>query len=319
MITGGQLLAFTVNAILGTCFPHVTNIWRYMIAFGMIPSIALFLGIFYLPESPRWLIMHNQTKQAMAVLQKIRPNQKICQHEINSIKNVLAKHREIRQANWHDLNRPWVRHLLLIGSCFGIMMQFIGINIMMYYGTSILMKTGLGHNTALLTNIGNGLASFIAVIIGMHFMGTVDRRKMLLTGIIGTTCSLFALTLTIALLAHSSLLPWIVISTTMAFLAFFQSSVSPTIWTLLSEIFPQSLRGLGAGISTFMLWLANFFVGFVFPILLNHWGGVATFSLFVAFNLLALIFTYLETPETQGKSLEEIQMEMRQNFRHSSF
>lgn len=312
MITGGQLLAYTVNALLGSCFPQVGNIWRYMIAFGMIPSIMLFIGMWRVPESPRWLVMKGKQKSALEVLQRIRSSYQQSLQEIQRVDSVMKRNKDIKRAHFRDLFHPWMRNLLLIGIGLGIVQQFVGINIIMYYGTSILMKVGFGHRAALIANIGNGLTSFIATAVGMQLMYTVNRRRMLLTGIIGTGSSMAMLTLAIIWLKGPIVLPYVVISMTMCFLAFFQSCVSPTTWVLLSEIFPQSLRGLGMGISTFCLWLANFMVGFTFPIMMAHWGGVGTFAFFITCNILSLFFAYSFVPETQGKTLEQIQIELRQ-------
>ncbi|UUF81102.1 MFS transporter (plasmid) [Xanthomonas oryzae pv. oryzae] len=134
MITGGQLLAFTVNAVLGNCFPHVGSIWRYMIAFGMIPSILLFIGMWRVPESPRWSIMVGHQDKALQTLETIRPSRQRSLHEIQSVENTLKRNRMARHATLHDLSHPWVRNLVLIGVGLGIVQQFVGINIMMYYG-----------------------------------------------------------------------------------------------------------------------------------------------------------------------------------------
>lgn len=318
MITGGQLLAFTVNALLGSCFPQVGNIWRYMIAFGMIPSIMLFIGMWRVPESPRWLVMKGKQKSALEVLQRIRSSHQQSLQEIQSFDSVMKRNKDIKRAHFRDLSHPWMRNLVLIGIGLGILQQFVGINIMMYYGTSILMKVGFGHRAALIANIGNGLTSFIATAVGMQLMYTVNRRRMLLTGIIGTGSSMAMLTLAIIWLKGTIVLPYVVISMTMCFLAFFQSCVSPTTWVLLSEIFPQSLRGLGMGISTFCLWLANFMVGFTFPIMMAHWGGVGTFAFFITCNILSLFFAYSFVPETQGKTLEQIQIELRHQLQNKA-
>ncbi|QDR72605.1 sugar porter family MFS transporter [Limosilactobacillus reuteri] len=323
MITGGQLLAFTFNAILGTCFPNVGSIWRYMLAFGMIPALCLFIGMWKVPESPRWLVMIGKQKSALRILQKVRPNLQSCQHEISSVIHATQHQQASQHTTFKDLSHPWVTRLILIGVGLGMVQQFVGINIMMYYGTSILMKVGFGHQAALIANIGNGLTSFVATAVGMHLMATDDRRKMLLTGICGTLISMVTITFGITFLAKSPLLPYIVICSTMCFLAFFQSSISPTTWTLLSEIYPQSLRGLGMGISTFALWISNFLVGFAFPIMLTHWGGKGTFAFFILCNIASLWFTYHFAPETQGKALEQIQAEFQhkqgKNHHHHRF
>jgi len=311
MIVSGQLLAFIVNAILGNWFGHISHIWRYMIGFGMIPAIALFFGMLVIPESPRWLVMVNRLDDALEALKRIRPRQKDCEDEISQIQDTLNQESEIQQATFKDLTTPWIRRLVFIGIGLGVMQQFIGINIMMYYGTTILVQAGFAHNAALVANIGNGVVSVAATFLGMSIMNRVNRRSMLMTGIVGTTISLIFIVLISAFLSHSSLLPVLVVLCTMMFLAFFQGFISPLVWLLLSEIFPQNLRGLGMGVSTFFLWFANFLVGYFFPILLSAVGMTWTFLIFVVFNVLSFIFAYKCAPETRGKSLELIQMEFK--------
>lgn len=311
MIVSGQLLAFVVNAFLGNAFGHISSIWRYMIGFGMIPAAALFLGMMFIPESPRWLVMVGKKDRALKALSGIRNTQDECSKEITQIQDALDQEAEIKQATFKDLATPWIRRLVLIGIGLGVMQQFIGINIMMYYGTTILQQSGFSHDAALIANIFNGVVSTVATIIGMSFMNRVNRRKMLMTGIIGTTVSLALISLVSATLAQSKLLPIMVILCTMLFLGFFQGFISPLVWLLLSEIFPQNLRGLGMGISTFFLWFSNFLVGYFFPVLISGVGMTYTFLIFVGFNILSFIFAYKYAPETRGKSLERIQLEFQ--------
>lgn len=311
MIVTGQLLAFVVNAILGNMFGRVSHIWRYMIGFGMIPAVLLFIGMFFVPESPRWLVMKGRVQDAFKSLSTLRAKPESCKTEINQIQNALDQEQEIKQATLKDLATPWVRRLVFIGIGLGVMQQFIGINIMMYYGTTILTQSGFAHNAALIANIFNGVVSVAATIVGMSLMNKVNRRKMLTTGIIGTTTSLVLIVIVSETLSHSPILPILVVLCTMMFLGFFQGFISPLVWLLLSEIFPQNLRGLGMGVSTFFLWFSNFLVGYFFPILLSMLGMSRTFMVFVFFNILSFFFAYKFTPETRGKSLEQIQMEFQ--------
>lgn len=311
MIVSGQLLAFVVNAILGNMFGHVSHIWRYMIGFGMIPSVLLFIGMYFVPESPRWLVMKNKISDAMNALSLIRPQKEEIHVEIGQIKNALNQEKEVKQATLKDLNTPWIRRLVIIGAGLGVMQQFIGINIMMYYGTTILTQSGFAHNAALIANIFNGVVSVGATFVGMSMMNRVNRRKMLTTGIIGTTIALILIVIISATLAKNPILPILVILCTMMFLGFFQGFISPLVWLLLSEIFPQNLRGLGMGVSTFFLWFSNFLVGYFFPILLSWLGMTLTFLVFVFFNILSFFFAYFFAPETRGKSLEQIQLEFQ--------
>lgn len=311
MIVSGQLLAFVVNAILGNTFGQSSGIWRYMIGFGIIPALLLFIGVFFIPESPRWLIMKGDKKAATNALRNLRSQNDDCQKEVKQIQNALNQEREIKKATFKDLTTPWIRRLVLIGIGLGVMQQFIGINIMMYYGTTILTQSGFAHNAALIANIFNGIVSTIATIIGMALMNRVNRRKMLMLGITGTTTAFIFLVIVSGLLSKSPLLPFFVILCTMIFLGFFQGFISPIVWLLLSEIFPQNLRGLGMGVSTFFLWFANFLVGYFFPILLSNIGMTYTFFVFIVFNIFSFIFAFKYAPETRGKSLEQIQLDFK--------
>ncbi|WP_353949210.1 sugar porter family MFS transporter [Sporolactobacillus sp. Y61] len=308
MITGGQLLAFTVNAILGTSFASYTGIWRWMIAFGMIPSLCLLVGMLIVPESPRWMVMKGCVDKASETLSKVRETSEEVGHEISQIRTTLNQAGKTKQAGFRDLRIPWIRRLVLIGTGIGIMQQIIGINIMMYYGTTILMESGFGHSAALIANIFNGVVSVLATYTGMRLMNRVNRRKMLLTGITGTGISLVAIAWISHALVQSPLLPYLVILTTMIFLGFFQGCISPTTWLLMSEIFPQKLRGLGMGVATFFLWISNFLVGAFFPVLLANIGLSQTFIVFVACNMASYLFAWKFVPETRGKSLEQIQV-----------
>lgn len=307
MIVSGQLIAFIFNAILGASFDNVGHIWRYMLGFGMVPAAFLFLGMMAVPESPRWLIMHHRNDEALSVLRSVRDSDSKCQTEFREIETSIEKNNNIKKMSFKDLNIPWVRKLVLIGIGVGVMQQIIGINIMMYYGTSILMVAGFGHEAALVANIGNGVISVLATIVGMKLMIHNGRRKLLLSGITGTSISLILMSLVTKYMTGSSLMPYTVILLTMTFLGFFQGCISPIVWLLLSEIFPQELRGMAMGFATFFLWGSNFLVGYFFPILVDKLGISSTFAIFVICNIISFVFAYKFAPETMNKSLEEIQ------------
>lgn len=304
MIVSGQLLAFVVNALFAT-FVRVPHIWRYMLGFGMIPATILFIGMQFLPESPRWLVMKGKEDQAREVLSKIRHSESDGEREIRTIHSIMNRNTK-KIDPFKELKKPWIRRLVVIGAGLGIMQQFIGVNIMMYYGTSILNSAGFTKSASMIANIGNGVVAVIATIISMRLINVLNRRKYMLTGIFGTTVSLAVLVILSNVLS-SDLLPYGVIFCLMTFMAFFQGAISPLVWVLLSEIFPQHIRGLGMGVATFFLWMANFFVGYVFPIMNSALGSSWTFIIFVIFNIIAWSFAYKFVPETRGLTLEEIQ------------
>lgn len=316
MITGGQLLAFTFNAILGTTFGHIPSIWRYMIFLATIPAVILWIGMIAVPESPRWLAANVNVDQAFEVLKSIRQPQE-AEDEMEKIRISLKSEKELEKSSIKDLQIPWIRKILYIGIGLGIVQQIVGINIMMYYGTTILEKSGFARDIALIANIGNGLTSVIAAFAGMFIVNKFKRRHVMITTLVGTTLMMVGMTLVNKFLATSSVLPYATITLTIAFLAFFQGGVSPITWTLLSEIFPVRLRGLGMGFATFFLWIGNFFVAIIFPILLANIGLTKTFLLFTGFNIISLIFAIFFVPETQGRSLEEIELDFKFNDKFS--
>ena len=183
----------------------------------------------------------------------------------------------------------------------------------MYYGTQILQNSGFGTKAALIGNVANGLISLVAVIIGMSIMHKVNRRSMFLTGLIGVTAALLSIGISTLLLADSPMLPYVVLSMTCLYLAFFQGAVGPMTWLTLSEIFPARIRGIGMGMAVLFLWLFNFLVGLFFPVLLDSVGLSATFFLFAVFAVGGIVFIGKYLPETRGLSLEQIE----ENFKRS--
>jgi MFS transporter, SP family, major inositol transporter len=199
----------------------------------------------------------------------------------------------------------------LIGIGIGVVQQITGVNSIMYYGTQILEKSGFSTNAALTGNIANGVISVLATFLGIWLFGKIGRRPMLITGLAGTTSALALIGTLSLVLAGSAVLPFVVLTLTVTFLAFQQGFVSPVTWLMLSEIFPLRLRGIGMGVTVFCLWLANFLVGFFFPILMSAVGLSVTFFIFVILGIAAITFVNKSLPETKGKSLEQLESYFR--------
>lgn len=311
MIVSGQLLAFTFNAILGNTMGDNSHVWRYMLAIAAIPAVVLFFGMLRVPESPRWLISKGKNEDALGVLKKIR-TENTAQTEFAEIEAAVDKESEIHKATFKDLTVPWVRRIVFIGIGIAIVQQITGVNSIMYYGTEILKNSGFETKAALIGNIANGLISVLATFVGIWLLGKVGRRPMLLTGLIGTTSALLLIGIFSSLLQGSPALPFIVLALTVTFLAFQQGAISPVTWLMLSEIFPLRLRGLGMGVTVFCLWIANFFVGLGFPILLDQIRLSSTFYIFVGLGIVSITFVKKFLPETKGLTLEQLE----QNFRN---
>jgi major inositol transporter-like SP family MFS transporter len=288
MIVGGQLLAFTCNAVLGNMMADDVNVWRYMLAIASLPAVFLFIGMLRMPESPRWLISKGKNEEALTVLQKIRTRDQ-AQIELDEVKGTVLKGSKLKQASLKDLSIPWIRRIVFLGIGIAVVQQITGVNSIMYYGTQILRDSGFETEAALIANIANGLISVIAVCVGIWMLGKVRRRPMLLVGLAGTTTSLLLIGIFSNVLAGSDMLPYVVLSLTVTFLAFMQGAVAPVTWLMLAEIFPLRIRGLGMGISVFCLWIANFFIGLTFPLLLEKIGLSTTFFVFTALGVIAIV------------------------------
>jgi MFS transporter, SP family, major inositol transporter len=313
MIVSGQLLAFAVNAVIAHVWGESPTVWRWMLGVAAAPGIALGVGAIFLPESPRWLIARARPDQAAAVLERLRPPGTAAA-EARAIGELAAAEAASDIRGWSALRIPWVRAVLLVGIGIGIVQQVTGVNSIMYYGTQILSRSGLGIQGALVANVLNGVVSVLATFIGIALVGRVGRRPMLVTGLIGTTSSLLLLGIVSLLFQPSSSLAYLVLGAMALFLCFQQGFVSPVTWLLLSEIFPLKMRGLGMGAATLVLWGANFVVAFSFPQLVAGFGVSSTFFGFVLVGIVAVAFSFRYVPETGGRTLEAIEELLHERY-----
>ena len=310
MIVSGQLLAFTFNAILGNTLGDTAHVWRYMLVIASLPAVFLWFGMLIVPESPRWLASKGRLGDALRVLQKVRAEAR-AQAELKEIEKSLSDQSQMKKATFKDLNVPWVRRIVFIGLGIAVVQQITGVNSIMYYGTEILKDAGFETRAALIGNIANGVISVLATFVGIWLLGRVGRRPMLLTGQIGTTIALLLIGIFSLTMEGSPALPYIVLSLTVTFLAFQQGAISPVTWLMLSEIFPQRLRGLGMGVTVFCLWITNFLVGLLFPVLMAGIGLSTTFFVFVGLGIIAIAFVKKYLPETKDRTLEELEDDFR--------
>ncbi|MBK8881183.1 MAG: sugar porter family MFS transporter [Bacteroidales bacterium] len=293
----GILCSYTINYWLH----DIDNNWRWMFATGIVPSVLFFIGLFFIPESPRWLYKAGRKEESLKVLTKIG-GETLAGIEIKEIADSLDENRQ--PAARGELFKPEWRKVMLVGFFLAILVQISGINTIIDYAPKILLAAGVEINNALLQTSLLGLINFIFTFIAIIFIDKVGRRMLYLIGSMGMAVTLVLLALSFYL-KMDGIFTLICI---MFFLAFFSSCIGPVFWTLVSEIFPNRIRGKALAFASFTQWIFNFLVVLLFPHFLAMLGGAITFIFLAVMSFVQWLFTYLYVPETKGKSLEEIEL-----------
>lgn len=322
MIVTGQFLAYSVNASIVNFYPDMSHNWRLMLAIPALPGALLWIGMLVMPESPRFFVRKGQIDKAVAVLKTIRRPEEV-EQEIRDIQQVSQI--GINHGRFVDeLKRKWVLQLILIGLMIVLATRVTGVNTIMYYAPTVLKATGLGDAAAVTGAVANGVVSILATLLGMLLIGRHSRRKMFFTGQIGVTLSLVLIGLSFKLFFHMETVDgvsglhanftgasYIILALMLMFLTFMQGWIAPVFWLMLAEIYPLRMRGLGMGFAVFGLWIFDFIIQSIFPILLNSYGGGMTFGFFAVTNVIMLILLVKFLPETRGLTLEKIEQKFR--------
>jgi sugar porter (SP) family MFS transporter len=307
-IVSGQFMGFIVGAALAGF-----EAWRWMLGLAIIPSILFFIGLFFIWESPRWLVKQHREEEAWRVLRYDRTEEE-AREELAEIEEIERIEEEEDSNDWRELLAPWVRPILIVGIGLAILQQIMGINTIIYYAPTTLTNVGFGDQGASIANVAIGVMNIIAGLFAIRYADRLGRKPLLLFGAIGTTLALSVLSLT-SLLAPAPSGLGLVGIITMACLAlyilFFQASWGPMVWVMLGEIFPLGIRGAGTGLAIFLLWGANFLVALTFPPLLEALGVGWLFAIFALICFAAIIFVWTLVPETKNRSLEEIEADLR--------
>jgi sugar porter (SP) family MFS transporter len=293
----GILCSYTINYWLH----DVANNWRWMFATGTVPSVLFFIGLFFIPESPRWLYKAGRKEESLRVLTKIG-GEELAKFEIQEIAESLSEKSETIERG--ELFKPRYRKVMLVGFFLAILVQISGINTIIDYAPKILLAAGVEIKNALLQTSLLGLINFVFTFVAIFFIDKVGRRLLYLIGSMGMAVTLILLALSFYFKVDG-LLTLICI---MLFLVFFSSCIGPVFWTLVSEIYPNRIRGKALAFASFTQWIFNFLIVLLFPHFLALLGGATTFLFLAAMSFIQWLFTWLYVPETKGKSLEEIEM-----------
>ena len=296
--SGTQLSVDWLNKIF------ITEVWRGMLGMETLPAILFFIIIFFIPESPRWLIVRGKELKAINILEKIYNSITEAKSQLKETKSVLTSE---TKSEWSLLMKPGIFKAVIIGVCIAILGQFMGVNAVLYYGPSIFENAGLSGGDSLFYQVLVGLVNTLTTILALVIIDKVGRKKLVYYGVSGMVVSLILIGLYFLFgdsLGVSSLF-------LLVFFLFYvfccAVSICAVVFVLLSEMYPTKVRGLAMSIAGFALWIGTYLIGQLTPWMLQNLTPAGTFFLFAVMCVPYMLIVWKLVPETTGKSLEEIE------------
>ncbi|HJG10414.1 MAG TPA: sugar porter family MFS transporter, partial [Bacteroides xylanisolvens] len=296
--SGTQLSVDWLNKIF------ITEVWRGMLGMETLPALLFFIIIFFIPESPRWLIVRGKDLKAVNILEKIYNSITEAKSQLNETKSVLTSE---TKSEWSLLMKPGIFKAVIIGVCIAILGQFMGVNAVLYYGPSIFENAGLSGGDSLFYQVLVGLVNTLTTVLALVIIDKVGRKKLVYYGVSGMVLSLVLIGLYFLFgdsLGVSSLFLLI-------FFLFYvfccAVSICAVVFVLLSEMYPTKVRGLAMSIAGFALWIGTYLIGQLTPWMLQNLTPAGTFFLFAVMCVPYMLIVWKLVPETTGKSLEEIE------------
>jgi SP family sugar:H+ symporter-like MFS transporter len=321
-IISGLFVAFISNYLLarsaGSSMAELWlgfEAWRWMFWVEMVPAIIFLVALFFIPESPRYLVLSRQRDEALNVLTKLG-GAEAAQRKVDEIDaSLAADHHKPRLKDLLDPQTNRIRRLVWVGIGLATFQQLVGINVVFYYGAVLWQSVGFTESDALLINIVSGGLSIAAVIVALLLVDRIGRKPLLLAGSIGMAVSLAILVVAFSnastgvdgsLMLEGNFGPLALIAAN-AYVVFFNGSWGPVMWVMLGEMFPNQIRGTGLAVSGLAQWTSNFGITITFPILLASVGLAGAYGLYTAGAFLSIIFVIKMVHETRGIELEDMQ------------
>jgi len=297
-IVSGILLAYLINWLLSYLGPES---WRWMFASAVVPSLAFFIALFFVPESPRWLTEQGREKEALEVLTRVNGRQQALT-ELAQIREVIAE----ETGSLRELLQPGFRRALAIAVALAVLQQITGINTVLFYGSVIFQEQvgGRSETSAIGANVVIGLINFAATIVALWLIDRSGRRRLLMVSSGAMALGQFALGAAFLLEPRPFLL---ILAIMLACVAAFAVGLGPGVWVLLAEIFPTRIRGRAMSIATVSLWAACVALTMTFLSLVSAISITGAFWLYGAMCVITYLLVWLAAPETKGKTLEEIE------------
>ncbi len=278
--------------------------WRWMFTAVTVPSLMFFFGTLFLPESPRWLVKNGMVDQARRILGRIGGPAHAAA-EVAGIQGTLATE-EIQHVRFQDLLEPKMFRILLVGAALAVLQQWSGINVIYNYAEEVFHAAGYDVNSTLFNIVLTGVVALVFTLIAIRTVDHFGRRALMLVGCAGI--AFFHTLIGFGYALHLKGL--MVVIPVLATLACYAFSLAPVTWVLISEIFPNRIRGAAVSVAVSSLWIACFILTYTFPLLNRALGPAQTFWLYAGICMAGFVFIFLCVPETKGKSLEQIEREL---------
>jgi len=297
-IVTGILLSYLVNWLLAF---NAKNGWRWMFAAAAVPAVAFFIALFFVPESPRWLVENDRSAEALGVLTRVNGSAAAA-IELRQIQEAVAE----ETGTMRELLQPGLRRAFWIAVSLAVLQQITGINTVLFYG-SIIFKEHVAHQSdtsAVFANVVVGAVNFLMTIVALGLIDKLGRRPLLMISTAAMAACQAALG--VAFLLNPP--PAMLVLTIMLFcVAAFAVGLGPGFWVLLSEIFPTRIRGRAMSIATICLWIACTTLTMTFLSLVKAVSATGAFLIYSGMCVLTFAIVWRFVPETKGRSLEEIE------------
>ena len=310
-VTAGFLLAYLANwAIDAGIDPSAAadaglwsrmfnaEAWRGMLGSETLPALLFLFSIFFIPESPKWLIIKGKPSEATAVLSRILGSEDEINAEVEATRSSSGEDK----GSWSDLLKPGILVAVLAGCAIAILGQFMGVNAVLYYGPKIFSEAGFDN--PMFSTVLVGLVNFATTVLAVFIIDKVGRKQLIYWGVSGMIICLMAIGTYFA--TGGALGNGFMLAFFLAYVFCCAISISAIVFVLLSEMYPNSIRGRAMSLAGFMLWVGTYLVGQLTPVLLE-WSQAGTFFIFAVMCVPYMLIMWKVIPETTGKTLEEIE------------
>ncbi|WP_213715542.1 sugar porter family MFS transporter [Cedecea lapagei] len=277
--------------------------WRWMFGFEAFPAVVFLILMFFVPESPRWLVRAGKNERAHQMLSRIG-SKAYADVTLKDIQETLSK--DTQKVSWSALWTPKVRPIIVIGMVLAVFQQWCGINVIFNYAQEIFASAGFDINSTLKSIVATGLINLVFTLAALPLVDKIGRRKLMLFGAAGLTI-IYAL---IGAAYGLGILGQPVLILVLAAIATYALTLAPVTWVLLAEIFPNRVRGLAMSLGTLALWVACFLLTYTFPLLNAGLGASGSFLLYGVICAAGFIYVRRFVPETKGVSLEALEQQL---------